>query len=160
GINTIDWTTSSNTLPIPPSSWERLLPLLIETADVKLECGGKITDFHISEATLPVSFHFENKPNRGHVLTIDGLAHVQVFQSYELVLYDGQLFELSGEDCKRLIDLKQMVETSGTRQLPITNEQIGFFIEKVVPGLRRIGEVQLDETVMDQLVKSPLQAKL
>ncbi|WP_435372042.1 SNF2 helicase associated domain-containing protein [Sporosarcina luteola] len=145
---------------IPPSSWERLLSLIQQATDVQLELGGRISSFHIAEATLPVRFHFEKKQETGHVLTIDGLNQVHVLEAYELVLYDGQLFQLSNEDCKRLADLQQMIETSGTRQLPISNEQIGFFIEKVVPGLRRIGEVQLDETVMDQLVKSPLKAKL
>ncbi|WP_252504888.1 SNF2 helicase associated domain-containing protein [Sporosarcina sp. Marseille-Q4943] len=151
---------SPDTLLIPPSSWERLLPLLNDAHTVKLEYGDKMTDFHISEATLPVRFHFEKKPETGQVLTIDGLNHVHVLEDYELILCDGQLFQLSNEDCKRLADLQRMVEASGTRQLPISNEQIGFFIEKVVPGLRRIGEVQLDESVMDQLVKSPLKAKL
>ncbi|HEX5565122.1 MAG TPA: SNF2 helicase associated domain-containing protein, partial [Sporosarcina sp.] len=148
------------TLRIPSSSWEKLLQLLNEATNVNLESGDKRTGFHISEASLPVRFHFGKKPETGHVLTIDGLAYVQVLLAYDLVLCDGQLFQLSGEDCKRLADLKQMVDTSGTRQLPISNEQIGFFIEKVVPGLRRIGDVQLDDTVMDQLVKSPLKAKL
>lgn len=160
GIINEDRATGPNTLLIPPSLWERLLPVLNKAPDVALECGGKTSSFHILETTLPIRFHFEKKSEIGHVLSIDGLAHVQVLKAYELVLYDGRLFRLGGEDCKRLADLQQMIETSGTRHLPITNEQIGFFIEKVVPGLRRIGEVQLDETVMDQLVKSPLKAKL
>ena len=150
--------TSLDTLLIPPSSWERLLPLLNEGPNVKLEYGGKLTELYISDATLPIRFHFNKKPETGHVLSIDGLNYVQVLEAYNLVLCDGQLFQLSSEDCKRLADLQRMIETSGTRQLPISNEQIGFFIEKVVPGLRRIGEVQLDETVLDKLVKSPLQA--
>ncbi|MFS0690896.1 DEAD/DEAH box helicase [Sporosarcina sp. 179-K 8C2 HS] len=151
---------SPDTLLIPPSSWERLLPLLKDTRSVNLEFRGKLTGFHISEATLPVQFYFEKKPETGHVLTIDGLNHLHVLEDYELILCDGQIFQLSNEDSKRLADLQRMIEASGTRHLPISNEQIGFFIEKVVPGLRRIGEVQLDETVMDQLVKSPLKAKL
>ena len=136
------------------------MPLLNEAPSVKLEYDGNKTEFHISEATLPVRFHFNKKQETGHVLTIEGLNHVHVLEAYNLVLCNGQLFQLSSEDCKRLADLQRMVETSGTRQLPISNEQIGFFIEKVVPGLRRIGEVQLDETVLDKLVKSPLKAKL
>ncbi|MCG7345885.1 DEAD/DEAH box helicase [Sporosarcina sp. ACRSL] len=164
-INTSDRTFSHRTsnpytMLIPPSSWKKLLPVLNETPEVTLESGGKTAAFHISETGLPIRYYFENKEEKGHSLKIDGLERVLVLQAYKLVLCEGQLFQLTGEDCKRLADLKQMVETSGTRQLPISNEQIGFFIEKVVPGLRRIGEVFLDETVMDKLVKSPLKAKL
>ncbi|WP_347177973.1 SNF2 helicase associated domain-containing protein [Sporosarcina thermotolerans] len=149
------------TLVIPPPAWEKLLPDLNEAQEVDLEIYGKpATRLRIRETGLPVKFHFGKRPEKGHFLKIDGLDHVLMLQPYNLVLSDMQLFRLSGEDCKRLADLKQMVETSGTHRLPISNEQIGFFIEKVVPGLRRIGEVQLDETVLDQLVKSPLNAKL
>lgn len=149
------------TLIIPPASWEKLLSVLNEAPEVALETyGNRTADFRIAETGLPVRFHFYRKSETGHFLKIDGLEHALVLQAYNLVLCSGQLFRFSGEDCKRLADLKQMVESSGTRQLPISNEQIGFFIEKVVPGLRRIGEVQLDETVLDQLVKSPLNAKL
>lgn len=149
------------TLIIPPSSWEKLLQVLNEAPEVALESVGKqASRLHIREMGMPVRFHFEKRPGKGHSLKIDGVERVIILQPYNLVYYDGQLFRLTTEDCKRLADLKQMVETSGTHQLPIPNEQIGFFIEKVVPGLRRIGEVQLDETVLDQLVKSPLNAKL
>ena len=148
-----------DTLLIPPSSWERLLPLLNEAPSVKVEYGGKLTEFYISEATLPIRFHFNKKPETGHVLSIDGLNYVQVLEAYNLVLCDGQFFQLSSEDCKRLADLKRMIETSGTRQLPISNEQIGFFIEKVVPGLRRIGEVQLDESVYGPAREIPVESK-
>ncbi|MDN4606713.1 SNF2 helicase associated domain-containing protein [Sporosarcina highlanderae] len=149
------------TLVIPPSAWEKVLSDLNEAPEVYLKIYGKpATRLQIQETGLPVKFHFEKRPEKGHFLKIDGLDHVLMLQPYNLVLCDLQLFRLSGEDCKRLADLQQMVETSGTHQLPIANEQIGFFIEKVVPGLRRIGEVQVDETVLDQLVKSPLNAKL
>ncbi len=156
-----DESISPQILLIPPLSWERLLPLLNSVPLVRLGYDGKYkAGMPISQETLPVKFRFGRLDGKGHYLEIDGLAHVLVLQAYHSVFCNGQLFQLDNEDCKRLTDLKQMVETSGARRLPISNEQIGFFLEKVVPGLRRIGEVQLAETVLDKLVKSPLQAML
>ncbi|MBE1554691.1 SNF2 family DNA or RNA helicase [Filibacter limicola] len=156
-----DYSISPQTLLIPPTSWDRLLPFLNCAPLVRSEYGGKrIVGMPLSNGTLPVKFRFDRLEGHGHYLEINGLAHVLVLQAYHSVLCYGQLFQLDNEDCKRLTDLKQMVETSGARQLPISNEQIGFFLEKVVPGLRKIGEVQLAETVLDKLVKSPLQALL
>lgn len=156
-----DHSISPQTLLIPPTSWDRLLPSLNSAPLVRLKYAGKtISGVPLSNETLPVKFRFDRLVGKGHYLEIDGLAHVLILQTYHTVLCNGQLFKLNNEDCKRLIDLKQMVETSGTRQLPISNEQIGFFLEKVVPGLRRIGEVQLTETILDKLVTSPLQAML
>ncbi|WP_318616294.1 DEAD/DEAH box helicase [Sporosarcina sp. YIM B06819] len=156
-----DHSISPQTLLIPPTSWDRLLPFLNLAPLVRLGHDGKcMSGLPLSNEALPVKFRFDRLEGKGHYLEIDGLAYVLILGDYHLVLCNGQLFQLDREDCKRLTDLKQMVETSGARQLPIANEQIGFFLEKVVPGLRRIGEVQLTETVLDKLVKSPLQAML
>ena len=62
-----------------------------------------------------------------------------VLDSYSSVLSEGKLIQLKSEDCKRLSDLKQMLDASGTNQIPIPQEQIGFFLEKVVPGLKKLG---------------------
>lgn len=156
-----DHSISPQTLLIPPTSWDRLLPFLCRAPLVRLGYDGQyIAGMPLSNETLPVQFRFDRLESKGHYLEINGLAQLLILQAYHSVLCNGQLFQLDNEDCKRLVDLKQMVETSGARQLPISNEQIGFFLEKVVPGLRRIGEVQLAETVLDKLVKSPLQAML
>ena len=53
-----------------------------------------------------------------------------------------------------------MLDGSGTNQIPIPQEQIDFFLEKVVPGLKKLGDVQLSESIYEQLVKTPLIAKL
>ncbi|WP_342512427.1 DEAD/DEAH box helicase [Sporosarcina sp. FSL K6-1522] len=156
-----DPTVSPQTLLIPPTSWNRLLPLLNSAPFVRLGTDGKYrAGMRLSDGPLPVQFHFDRLEGQGHYLEIDGLAHILILKDYHSVLCNRQLFQLDKEDCKRLTDLKQMVDTSGACRLPIANEQIGFFLEKVVPGLRRIGEVQLAEIVLDKLVTSPLQATL
>ncbi len=67
---------------------------------------------------------------------------------------------MKSEDCKRLSDLKQMLDASGTNQIPIHREQIHFFLDKVVPGLKKLGEVNLSQSISEQFVKTPLVAKL
>ena len=39
-------------------------------------------------------------------------------------------------------------------------EQIDFFLEKVVPGLKKLGDVQISGKISEQFVKTPLIAKL
>ena len=67
---------------------------------------------------------------------------------------------MKSEDCKRLSDLKQMLDASGTNQIPIPREQIHFFLEKVVPGLKKLGEVNHIQSISEQFMKTPLVAKL
>ena len=53
-----------------------------------------------------------------------------------------------------------MLEDSGSNQILIHQEQVGFFLEKVVPGLNKLGTVQISEEITEHLVKIPLIAKL
>lgn len=145
-------------LLIPPSSWEKLIPLLVK-ADMKLEVDGNRYDgLHISGEPLPLQFTFAEA--KGFQLKIEGLDRMLVLDSYHSVLSEGKLVLLKREDCQRLFELKQMLESSGTNQIPIPSAQIDYFLEKVVPGLRKLGDVQLSEDISEKFMKTPLVAKL
>lgn len=145
-------------LLIPPSSWEKLIPLLVK-ADMKLEVDGNRYDgLHISDEPLPLQFTFAEA--KGFQLKIEGLDRMLVLDSYHSVLSEGKLVLLKREDCQRLFELKQMLESSGTNQIPIPSAQIDYFLEKVVPGLRKLGDVQLSEDISEKFMKTPLVAKL
>lgn len=148
-------------LLIPPTSWERLLQFLLLAPSVKLSYGGKIYEgIHLSNKTLPLLFLFEGTEDEGFVLKIKGLSQMIVLHSYRSVLYRSIFTELKSEDCNRLYELKQMIDSSGTDQIPIHRDQVDFFMEKVVPGLKRLGNVQISESIRKQYLKTPLIAKL
>jgi SNF2 family DNA or RNA helicase len=93
-------------------------------------------------------------------LKIKGLNEMVVLNSYRYVLDKEKLIQLENDDIKRLSELKQMLEDSGSNQILIDQEQVGFFLEKVVPGLNKLGTVQISEEITEHLVKIPLIAKL
>ncbi|QTD40055.1 DEAD/DEAH box helicase [Sporosarcina sp. Te-1] len=154
-----DITIPDSMLVIPPYSWDALLPLL-ENADVQLESAGASSPFQRKEGTLPIDFHFGLSKTDGHLLEISGLAEVVILEAYRTVVQKGDVFRLAPEDCKRLADLARMLRMSQAKHIAIPDEQVGFFLEKVVPGLRNIGEVDIDPSVTNRLVQSPLVAKL
>ncbi|MBS4189952.1 DEAD/DEAH box helicase [Bacillus sp. FJAT-49705] len=152
---------SNRMLIIPPSSWERLLPLLVKAPLVKLEYGGETYEgLILSEELPPLHFDFTKTERGNYQLKINGLHRLLVLNSYLSILSRGKLIRLEKEDCGRLSELKQMIEISGTNQIPILEEQLEFFMEKVVPGLRRLGEVQISPSITNQLMQIPLIAKL
>ncbi len=156
-----NYTISNHMLFIPPSSWERLIPLLIRAPLVKLEYDGNTFDsLYLSDELLPLQFDFAETEGKGYQLKIKGLNHLIVLDSYRSVLSGGKLVKLRSEDCQRLSDLKQMLDASETNQIPIPQEQIDFFLEKVVPGLKKLGDVQISGAIPKNLVKTPLIAKL
>jgi superfamily II DNA or RNA helicase len=152
---------SNELLFIPPSSWNQLQPLLIKAPQVKLKYDGHTFDgLRVSAEVLSLQFDFEEIKDKGYHLKISGLNRMVVLNSYRSVLYEGKINQLESQDCQRLTELKVMIETSGTNQIPISQEQIGFFLEKVVPGLKKLGDVNISGAISKQFKNTPLIAKL
>ncbi|MGA9225299.1 MAG: SNF2 helicase associated domain-containing protein, partial [Mesobacillus sp.] len=153
--------SNDENLTIPPTIWTQLLPLLTKAPHIKLLHNGELFDgLIINKGKLPLTFNFEVTEQKDYRLEIKGLKQLTVMNSYDSVLYSGQVTQLETADCARLFELKQMILATATEQIPITKDQIGFFVEKVVPGLRRLGEVQINGDISKQFMKTPLTAKL
>lgn len=156
-----DSVSNKRILLIPPSSWERLRPFLEKTPMVKVEYdGNKYERLRFMNEPLSLQFDFAEAGDSGYQLNIIGLKRMVVLSSYSSVLSEGKLTRMRSEDSKRLADLKQMLEASETNQIPIPHEQLDFFLEKVVPGLKRLGKVQLSDTISKKFMKTPLKTKL
>ena len=63
-------------------------------------------------------------------------------------------------DCKRLAELKRLLDSSESNFIPIPQSQIGFFLEKVAVGLKKLGKVHISEDIARRLETAPLVAKL
>ena len=157
----VEGVNSQQILLLPPSIWERLIPLLERAPLVNLEYDGKIYEgLQLSNEPLSLEFNFAEAKEKGYQLKIKGLNEMVVLNSYRYVLDQEKLIQLENDDIKRLSELKQMLEDSGSNQILIHQEQVGFFLEKVVPGLNKLGTVQISEEITEHLVKIPLIAKL
>ncbi|MBS4201246.1 DEAD/DEAH box helicase [Bacillus sp. FJAT-49732] len=158
--NNAAYTSHYQTILIPPSSWERLMLLLTKAPSVTLEYNGHSFDgIHLSKEPLPLQFHFLDEGG-GYKLKVNGLDQIQVLKSYGYVLSEGKFIRLENEDFNRLIELKQMLETSGTNEFSVPQKQLHVFIEKVIPGLKKLGNVHLPSAISKMLEETPLIAKL
>ena len=156
-----NYVSNKHILLIPPSSWNRLFPLLEKAPLTKLEYDGIMFDgLRICSEPLSLRFDFAEDNETDYTLKIDGLKQMFVLASYSTVLSKGKLIQLTSADCNRLSELKQMLDDSGTNQVAISQEQLDFFLKKIVPGLRRLGEVQISEVITNKYMKTPLIAKL
>ncbi|MBT2617971.1 MULTISPECIES: DEAD/DEAH box helicase [unclassified Bacillus (in: firmicutes)] len=148
-------------LLLPPSSFRRLVPILEAAPMVKLAYGGlTFNGFRVTNGPLPLRFDFTESGDKGYQLYIKRLQEMIIMNAYTLVLFEGKLVQLEGEDFKRLSELKQMMEDSGMNQIPIHHDQLELFLDKVVPGLKRLGEVHIARSITELFLKTPLVAKL
>ncbi|WP_338453291.1 SNF2 helicase associated domain-containing protein [Niallia oryzisoli] len=148
-------------LMISPASWETLLPVLEKAPNVKLESNGnRLNQLAVSEEPLTLKFNFVEAPGKGFQLKIDGLHNLIILTSYKYVLSAGKLIRLPEEDFRRLVELTDMLASTGTNQIPVPSKQVSLFLEKVIPGLKRLGEVKLPNRITESLKKTQLKAKL
>lgn len=152
-------TEKTDLVVLAASDWERLLPLMQTVPFVKLMGAGQITEGIRIEKELPLSFHFDENCSGGFRLDVEGLEEVLILKAYELVIADGALIHLAGEDARRLAELKELLPGS-IDQLLIPAEEMDHFMATVVPGLERLGKVHIADAVAERLVETPLRAKL
>ncbi|MFQ3544623.1 SNF2 helicase associated domain-containing protein [Halobacillus rhizosphaerae] len=155
------YTTSRHSLLIPPSSWMRLVPLLTKHPLIKLEQGGRSYEsVRVVKGTPPLRFKLEENGESDARLTIKGFDQMLVLHAYRSVWCDGKVFQLEGEDSERLFALQQMLPADEMNHVPIPHDRIQDFLEKIVPGLKKIGHVQLSNAFYQKYLKTPLKAKL
>lgn len=159
--NSLEESFSPDLLLIPPSSFDQLLPLLVKAPLVKVENDGETYEgLMLTEKMLPLQFSFISSEDGGCLLRIKGLNHLTVLDSYHFVLYKGKFIRLAETDSKRLANLKEMLEASKINQIEIPQEQMDYFLENVIPGLKRLGKVELPHNLTSTHRKTPLVAKL
>ncbi|MGM1045439.1 MAG: SNF2 helicase associated domain-containing protein [Bacillota bacterium] len=150
-------------LLIPPYVWGDLYPLLVKAPSIKLEQDGVTYDgFGLSDGAIPLHFEFDQvrEETEGYQLHVQGLENMMVLEAYELVLAEGKLWKLPGDQCAKLSDMKHMLENSGRNTMGILPEQMEPFMEKVIPGLRKLGSVGVSQVVSNRIVQTPLAARL
>ena len=159
--NKTDGQSLEETLLIPPSAWFMLMPLLQETPSVEIQTSSlSRTKFMIEEGTPPFQFRLEDSTSKHYELQMSGFEESFILNGYHIVFSHGKIYPLAGQDCERLVELRKMQAVSGEKYIPIREEQLDFFLDKVVPGLKRIGDVQIATAIVRKRIKTPLIVKL
>ncbi|WP_114744834.1 DEAD/DEAH box helicase [Falsibacillus pallidus] len=148
-------------LMLTPSIWSQLLPKLIHVPSAAVEYDGvRFNELTISDEPPSLRFVLSPRGNSGFELNVYGLSRLILLPAYQTVIFEGVLFLFEKEEGTRLHYLKQMLEKTQSNTLPIANEQVGFFMEKVLPGLKKWGRVDIDESIAGKWKKASLLAKL
>ncbi|MGN1401590.1 MAG: SNF2 helicase associated domain-containing protein [Bacillus sp. (in: firmicutes)] len=148
--------------PIMPGSWTKLLPFFNGSAQFEwVTEKGNVQQLNLTEEPLPLSFSFTDGEVAGdYHLEMHGLEKVVLLADYRCVLSGTRLFGLTDEDAKRLQELFSILNATRTNRIPVKRQQLGLFLEKVVPGLKRLGKVYIPEKITAGLSGKPLIAKL
>ncbi len=150
-------------LLVPPLEWERLLPLLTAAPSVRLEHEGQSYErLNISDEPIPVQFEFDQSRygSEGYQLQVTGMDALTIMEAYNTVIAGGRLVRLNEESFRQLMEIKQLLGSRRDQQVQIQPQQMEPFMEKVVPGLMKLGQVQIATAISDRIVRTRLQARL
>lgn len=165
-------------LVIPPYAWEKLMLLLSRARQAKVNI---VTDFH-KKATPPFTywgvhaapdntkpplrFHLDRaQDGDGYELTASGMAELIVLEAYGMIFLEGTFYRLAAKEAEQLAKLNAILhserrESEHTGTLRIAPDQIEIFIERVIPGLMKLGFVQIAEAISNLILHKPLQARM
>ncbi|PAE18782.1 helicase SNF [Bacillus sp. 7504-2] len=148
-------------LIVPPTSWKRLLPLLTKIPQARLKYGSTVFQgLQVSNEPIDLQFEFQATVGVTYQLAVSGLDRHILLPTYECIFCDGQVFHLDYDDCVRLANLQEMLFSSNTNHIPIPKEQVHYFLEKILPGLKKLGTVTIAKELENRLIRTPLTAKL
>ncbi|WP_077329462.1 DEAD/DEAH box helicase [Virgibacillus siamensis] len=144
---------------IPPLLAKQLLYLLVER-DFTVETGERKTyrDIRIVEDELPFQFDLTKDHEGELMLKIEELERMTYLKLYELIFKEGSFYFPSKEQVPIVEKVTAM--PPAYKNLPIAKKQADAFISEVIPSLKRIGDVQIADSVSSEIIQHPLTAKL
>ncbi|MEH7350224.1 DEAD/DEAH box helicase [Gottfriedia acidiceleris] len=145
---------------ISPTIWSQFINLLTVTENVTIiENGISFNGISFTEDKLPLEFEIEQLDDQ-YFLTAIGIEKLTIMEAYSTVLYRGRIYNLKVEEFNRLVELKQIFKNTAHEKVNIPTDQIHLYVEKVIPGLIKLGKVQIPTTLSNQYSNTPLRAKL
>lgn len=150
-------------LHIPPYAWSRMQSLLSKDPAVRVDFGSthkQLHEFQLSQQPLPIQFSFEESDEGIIQFHIQGIEDITIMDSYGIVIVEQTLILLSETQCHQLYELQKMLDASNRQHIQVATEQIEPFMEKVLPGLKKLGTVNISEPIAQRMVQTKLKARL
>ncbi|MFD2045312.1 SNF2 helicase associated domain-containing protein [Ornithinibacillus salinisoli] len=143
---------------IPPLVAKELLEKLVER-DVSVEVGKQTYQQPaIEKDKLPYHFALTKNDQNDLLLTMHDVENGTFFKPYEILFSNGVFYFPAKEQLPILDHVSQfgMID----QRLPIAKNQADVFLSEVLPSLKKVGDVEIEEKVQQEIIQVPLRAKL
>ncbi|MBM7664462.1 SNF2 family DNA or RNA helicase [Solibacillus kalamii] len=145
-------------LIIPPSSWFLLATLISNTENVSLLYQNEsYSDVKLQTQPKALRFFIEAK-GKDYQVYIEGIKRVFLLPNYRVVLFDGEMTQMSDDSMKQLFELRQMLQQQTL--LTIEHSHWDYFREQVIPKLKKIGIVEMAPELSAKQMETPLVANI
>jgi SNF2 family DNA or RNA helicase len=114
----------------------------------------------VHEHERPFALHLKEGPQGDYEVDLSDLNDADYLDQYGYLLKNGEFYHLSADQQGLVGKLFSIVSRSGITALPIRKDQIEPFLSHAAPGLKKISELTIADTVSERIAWHPLQAKL
>lgn len=145
-------------MTIPPLIAKQLLEKLADRP-LTAEMNGKdYSEISIAKGELPFHFTLTKTDEKTLLLSMDELHDGIYLEPYKIFFMDGVFYFLSREQIP-IMDKFNGFRQTGVK-LPVNRSQADAFLSEAVPKLEKIGDVNIAESIQQETIQYPLQAKL
>lgn len=145
---------------IPPPAWQKLLPKLKEAAVMFEHEAHTYERIETRDGNAPLNFQLHKAQAEGYQLDIQGLDQVMVMEDYGCVLAAGTLYNMPATQLHRIAKMKEMFQYRPSQQVLIPPSQIESFVERVIPELKKMSTVVIEQQISNRIISPPLHARL
>ncbi|APC49851.1 helicase SNF2 [Virgibacillus halodenitrificans] len=145
-------------ITLPPLIAEDLLEKLIERNFTVVTERTSFTHVQLEKDSLPFHFSISKNDKEDLTLIMDELSDGAYLPAYELFFHKGVFYSPAKEQVPVLEQISQF--GMDNLELPISKQQADTFLSEVLPSLKKIGDVAIDNNVREEIIQVPLRAKM
>ncbi|MFD1336468.1 SNF2 helicase associated domain-containing protein [Oceanobacillus iheyensis] len=148
--------TDRRYVTIPPYVVKDLLFKLVDRNFYIVDNVTQYKDIQLQENELPFQFYI-TKQDEHVVLSMSELKETIFFPLYNILFQQGVFYFPTYEQIPVLQQMEKFRFEDMNFDVP--KEQTDTFLSEVIPSLQRIGDIDMDDHLSEELIKAPLQAK-
>lgn len=142
---------------IPPLLIKELMEKLVERNLSVFVANQEFRAIAIEEDTLPFQFLLEKNEKEDVMLKLTEGQGVKILADYQMVFSQGTFYFPTSEQMDIIEGLNQFKLSQ--LELAISKTQADQFFSEVIPSLKAVGDVQVAQGIMEEIIQVPLQAK-
>lgn len=145
-------------IAVPPLAAKELLEKLSErdfTVETQLKSFQHVG---VEKDTLPFRFSLTKSNQNDLLMKMADATDATYFPFYEMIFHKGVFYYPTKEQVQVLEEITKF--GMNDLQLPIPKAQADVFLSEVLPSLKKLGGVEVAESITEEIIQVPLRAKL
>lgn len=146
------------TIVVTPLAWDKLKLLFSEVNVIMGRSGNPGIRAELAGKAPPLEFTIGPGQKKDYVLSASALDKLMLFPDYSTMIMNGKIYSINSDVISMISLLRQQFAAS--QNIEIAPAQIESVVQQVLPALRKLGKVSVEQAVSERIVEPELQAKL